>query len=155
MIRAATSSKRDIDEIYDMLREYRLASPLVAHQYLTEDTAIAAVQTIIIEDKGIVLLSEDQGNITGMLMAVHTGNMWDRNIRCMNELAFWVKPQYRGGLSGYRLLKKYKELGDRLMAAKKIEYYTISKMINSPDLNYGRYGFSKMEESWICQRSKE
>jgi N-acetylglutamate synthase-like GNAT family acetyltransferase len=66
----------------------------------------------------------------------------------MNELCYWIEPEWRGGTSGYRLLTAYKEHCDKLKSQGLIEAYTISKMVNSPDLDYGRFGFKKLEETW-------
>jgi N-acetylglutamate synthase-like GNAT family acetyltransferase len=149
MIRTAT--ERDIPEIHAMLREYRLASPLKAHADIDETTAKQMVDVVIKQDRGLILISEHKDKIRGMLLAIYSFNMWDQKIRCMNELAWWVRPEYRGSTDGYRMLMKYKEVGDLLIERKEIKYYTISKMVTSPDLKYDRFGFDKLEEMYICQ----
>jgi hypothetical protein len=149
MIRQATLD--DLEVIYKMLREYKAVSPLQAHQYMNEAAVQKGIEVIIEQKRGLILLSEDKGNITGMLMGIFSFNVWDRNIRCMNELAYWVSPEYRGSTAGYRLLAKYKEIGDKLVEIDEIKYFTISKMVNSPDLDYKRFGFEYLEEQWICQ----
>lgn len=149
MIRQATLA--DKPQILDMLREYRKSSPLRAHQRVNETTAIQMVDLIITGNRGLILLSEHEGLIQGMVMSIYTFNIWDQTIRYMAELAYWVKPEYRNGTIGYRLLQQYKETGDLLIEQQEIQYYTISKMVNSPDLKYDRFGFDKLEEQWICQ----
>lgn len=149
MIRQATINDRP--EIHQMLREYRSQSPLKAHKSLNETSAIKLVDLIINENRGLILLAEDQGQIQGMIIGLYTFNLWDQDIRYMAELAYWVKHGHRGSTAAFRLLKQYKEIGDLLIDKKEISYYTISKMVNSPDLNYDRWGFEKLEEQWICQ----
>jgi predicted N-acetyltransferase YhbS len=149
MIRPAELNDRE--EIWAMLREYREASPLRAHNTVDETNAKSLVEAIIQHNRGLILLSSKDGVITGMIMAIYTFNLWDPNIRYMAELAYWVRPEHRGSSDGYRLLKQYISVGDLLMSQKEIQYYTISKMVNSPDLKYDRFGFEKLEETWICQ----
>jgi len=141
----------DCEEIYSMLREYKKNSPLKAHQYLNEETAQHAVKFILEKNHGLILLSEDDEGVTGMIMALYSLNIWDQTIKFMNELAYWVKPEHRGSTAGYRLLKKYREYGDELMRRNQIEYFTISKMVNSPDLDYKKFGFDYLEETHVCQ----
>jgi hypothetical protein len=66
----------------------------------------------------------------------------------MNELAYWVNPEARGTSAGYRLLKTYVDIATIMKNSGEITYFTVSKMINSPDLNYERFGFKKLEETW-------
>jgi N-acetylglutamate synthase-like GNAT family acetyltransferase len=148
-IRPATINDREI--IWNMLRDYRKASPLQAHDTIDETTAKQTVEVILTQNRGIILLSENNSGITGMLMAVYTFNLWDQQIRYMAELAYWVDPDHRGSTAGYRLLDQYCKVGNLLIEQKEIEYYTISKMVTSPDLKYDRFGFEKLEETWLCQ----
>jgi N-acetylglutamate synthase-like GNAT family acetyltransferase len=149
IIRQATIE--DCEKIYEMLRHYKNASPLRAHQYMNEDTAKYAVKFIIEKHHGLILLSEQDSEITGMIMALYSLNIWDQTIKYMQELAYWVEPEHRGSTTGYRLLKKYKEIGNKLMELGTIQYYTISKMVNSPDLDYKKFGFDYLEETHVCQ----
>jgi hypothetical protein len=83
-----------------------------------------------------------------MLIALKNPNVWDNSILVMNELAYWVNPESRGSSAGYRLIKAYQEYAEELKSQGKIKAYTISKMVTSPDLNYSRFGFNKIEEMW-------
>ena len=148
-IRQATIQDRET--IWNMLRDYRKASPLQAHDNIDETTAKQTVEIILTQNRGIILLSQVEARITGMLMAVYTINLWDQKIRYMAELAYWVDPEYRGSSAGYRLLNQYCQVGNLLIQQQEIQYYTVSKMVTSPDLNYERFGFERLEETYICQ----
>jgi GNAT superfamily N-acetyltransferase len=137
----------DKASIMRMIGEYRMVSPLEFHKTSSLGHADKIVD-IILEGAGFCLVSEDVDGIHGMLLAFYNPNIWNPEKMALHEAAYWVDPDYRGGRSGYRLIKSYVEEGKRLQAEGKIEYFTISKMINSPDLDYGRFGFSKLEEMW-------
>ena len=140
----------DTERIIEMLKHYREHSPIHLHR-ATEDSHAREILAHIFAGLGIVFVSEEEWGITGMLIAMLNPNVWDPKILMMNELAYWVEPEARGTSAGYRLLKTYKECADELKAEGKIQAYTISKMVTSPDLKYDRFGFEKIEEMWGVQ----
>jgi len=76
--------------------------------------------------------------------------MWSPKHVLMTEIAYWVEPECRGGTMGYRLLAEYKKRGDELKKNGRITNYLISKMSNSPNLQYQKFGFEKLEEFWVA-----
>ena len=145
MIRSA--NKYDQDQILDLLRQYQQASPIEEHKVSDEATALRILAQIW-AGRGRIFVNEQHGTINGMLIAMVIPNFWDHNIVSLNELAYWVDPDARNTSIGYRLLKAYQEYAENLKTEGLIRYYTISKMITSPDLSYDRFGFSKLEETW-------
>jgi N-acetylglutamate synthase-like GNAT family acetyltransferase len=97
---------------------------------------------------GVIFVAEKNNQVIGMLAAVKNTSIWDPDLWVMNELCYWVEPEHRGGTAGYRLIKAYTEHCNQLRQQGEIEAYTISKMTNSPDLNYAKFGFEKQEENW-------
>jgi GNAT superfamily N-acetyltransferase len=85
----------------------------------------------------------------GLLMAMVTPTIWDDSIMSLNELAWYVKPEYRAGTIGHRLFKAYVEYGNSLKAQGRVRYFTMSKMDTSPNLKYEKHGFRKKDENWI------
>lgn len=102
----------------------------------------------IIVGRGIIYVADHFGTVVGMLIAMRNPNLWDPKILAMNELAYWVEPEQRNTSAGYKLLSAYRDYCEEQKTAGLIEYYTISKMINSPDIRYDRFGFNKLEEMW-------
>jgi hypothetical protein len=82
-----------------------------------------------------------------MLLAVKVPFLWDNTKMIMNEIAYWVDTEHRGGTAGYRLLQKYTELCDELKGSDKLFSYTISQM-NGQNLDYSRFGFRPIETTW-------
>lgn len=146
MIRLA--NKFDTDHIIRMLKSYRSATPWKRMALCDNESYIRTMLNHIFAGKGVVFLSEREAEPVGMLIAIKNSNIWDPSLLVMNELCYWVDPEHRGGSSGYRLLAAYKEYCDDLKQQGAIEAYTVSKMVNSPDLDYGRFGFEKLEETW-------
>lgn len=140
----------DTETIIDMLKDYRKHSPIHLHQ-ATDDTHARKVLAHIFAGLGFVIVAEEDGKVVGMLIALKNPNVWDPKILMLNELAYWVDPAHRGSTAGYKLIKHYKQVAEELRSSNQVQAYTISKMINSPDLKYDRFGFNKIEEMWGVQ----
>jgi len=131
-----------------MLRNYREKTPL---PFLTEaDNAeyITRLLTELMAGRGLILLAETD-KIIGMLIAGINPSLWSPKHFLMTEMAYWVEPEARGGSAGYRLLAEYQQRGCELKIQGRICNFVISKMVNSPDLQYDRFGFKKLEEFWV------
>ena len=145
-IRNAT--KVDMPQLLDMLRKYRECTPL---NFLVEvDNAMYITQMLseIMAGRGVVIVAEDD-DLVGMLIAGIHPSIWSPSHLLMTELAWWVDPGKRGGTAGHRLLKRYIEEGTKMKDEERICNFFISKMSNSPDIDYGRFGFKYLEEFWV------
>lgn len=143
-----TADRFDIPEIIRMMKNYREASPIPTLKDADNVPYVTNILTHIIIGRGVIFVAEQEAKIIGMLIAIKNPNVWDPDIMVMNELAYWVEPDNRGSTAGYRLLDAYRRHCQDMMDKREIKFYTISKMVNSPDLNYGKFGFEKLEEMW-------
>jgi N-acetylglutamate synthase-like GNAT family acetyltransferase len=143
------ASPFDIPDILDMLRSYRKMTPLPFLAEADDAEYVTQMLTELMAGKGLVLIADKDG-IAGMLIAIIAPSMWSPKHVVMTELAYWVEPECRGGTMGYRLLAEYKQRGDELKKNGRITNYLISKMSNSPNLQYQKFGFEKLEEFWVA-----
>jgi N-acetylglutamate synthase-like GNAT family acetyltransferase len=146
MIRDA--NQFDVPAILDMLRQYRNQTPLAFLNEADDADYITQVLADIMAGRGLLLVSETD-KINGMLMAGISPSAWSPKHLVMTEMAYWVNPEARGGTAGHRLLKEYVVRGTELKKQGRIAAFFVSKMANSPDLKYGRFGFTKLEEFWV------
>lgn len=144
MIRIA--NKFDIPQIMEMLRHYQGSGVVKSVPVECEETALK-ILTYIIVGGGLGLVSEKQNKLNGMLLAIKTPYLWDNNKTIMNEVAYWVEPEYRNTTAGYRLLNEYVTQSEKLKDNGKIDSYTISQM-EGQNLNYSRFGFKPIEHTW-------
>lgn len=142
------ANKWDVSDIITMLRHYRECTPWPRLARCDNEEYVRKMLTHIFAGGGVVFVAEKDADIVGMLIAVKNNNVWDPDLWLMNELCYWVEPDHRGTTAGYRLIKSYVDHCEELKQAGSIESYTISKMVNSPDLDYTRFGFTKLEEMW-------
>lgn len=143
------ANKFDIADLVRMLKNYRDAAPTEFLRSASDQTHIEALLSALIAGSGLVFVAVNGGITAGMLIAMRHTNVWNPTAYQMSELAYWVEPEFRGSTAGYRLLSEYMHKCDELVKSGGISTYTMSKMVTSPDLDYGRFGFMKLEETWV------
>lgn len=138
----------DLPALIQMLKEYREQTPLDFLREADDEAYITMMLTEIIHGKGVALVAESN-EIAGMIVAGIHPSKWSPKHLLLMEFAYWVKPEHRGTTAGHRLVSKYIEAGRSLKEQGRIANFFISKMVNSPDLKYDRFGFKKLEEFWV------
>lgn len=142
------ANKFDIPQIIEMLKEYRSAAPIEILNQANDKQYVEQLLSNLIAGSGFIVVVEKNNILIGMLIAAIFPNIWNPKVNQCSEIAYWVKPEYRGGTAAYRLIKEYTKECDKLFKTGRIQISTISKMVNSPDLKYNKFGFSKLEETW-------
>lgn len=143
MIRQAT--KYDKTQVIQMMQLFRAESSIEQYKDLDNVEYWNRLLDSILSGQGVIYIEEDVGLIMGVVMPT----IWCDKTLVLNELAWYVKPEHRNTTVGYRLLKAYVEYGKELKRSGRIKMFTIAKMVTSPDIKYGRFGFSKLDEIWI------
>lgn len=143
------ASPFDIPQIINCLRDYRSNMP---YGFLSDADDAEYVKTMLSQlmaGQGLVLVADCEGKIIGILIAGVMPSIWSPKHLMLTEFAYWVDPEYRNGTAGYRLLREYLDEAIKMREAGRIANCFISKMVNSPDLNFERFGFQKLEEFWV------
>jgi N-acetylglutamate synthase-like GNAT family acetyltransferase len=143
------ANKFDLPNVLDMLRNFRSNTPIEMMRECNNEEYINKLFHHIILGGGVALIAEDK-NTAGMIIGVKDQNIWDPNLKVLRELVYWVEPQYRGSSAGYKLLLQYNKLAKELVNENKINMYTMTKMVNSPDLDFTKFGYKKTEEVWVA-----
>lgn len=142
------ANKFDTPRIIEMLKNYREVTPISSFKDCNNEEHMIAILSHIYAGKGIALVAESNDKIIGMMLSVIDQSIWDPKICVLKELAYWVELESRGSTAGYRLLLEYNRVARSLLVTGRITHWTISKMSNSPDLDYSRFGFTRVEETW-------
>ncbi len=143
------ANKFDLPHILDMLRNFRMQTPIDVMRDCDNEDYVNRLYHHIILGGGIALIAESDKPF-GMIIGVKDHNIWDPELKVLRELVYWVEPEYRGTTAGYRLLKEYNKQAQQLVDENKIKLYTMTKMVNSPDLDFSRFGYKKTEEVWVA-----
>lgn len=143
-----SANKFDLPYIIEMLKHFRDDSPVEKIKECNNHEYINTLYHHIIVGRGIALIAESDEPV-GMILGFIDQNIWDPDIRVLKELCYWVEPEYRGTTAGYRLLKEYSVRAEALKNKGQIHMYTMTKLVNSPDLDFTRFGYTKTEETWV------
>jgi N-acetylglutamate synthase-like GNAT family acetyltransferase len=143
MIRQAT--RQDKKQIIELMQLFRAESKIQQYKNLDNEIYWNKLLDTILAGAGIIFIEDG----VGLIMAIITPTIWCDKTLYMQELAWYVKPEQRNTSIGYRLLKKYVEYGNKLKDEGRISMFAIAKMVTSPDIKYGKFGFTKLDENWI------
>lgn len=144
-IRHAT--KYDARQIVNMLWNYHDSGTIEGLQVEKDNQTPIKVVTYLLAGAGLALVAEKNNQIIGMLLAYKTPFLWDNTKFVMNEIAYWVEPEYRGSTAGYRLLREYVDYCETEKEKGNIANYTMSQM-NGQTLDYSKFGFKPIETTW-------
>lgn len=139
------ANKHDKTEIIKMMKLFKAESNIKQYQNLDNEIYWHRLLDNILAGMGIVFIEEGKG----LLMAIITPTIWCDKTFQMQELAWYVLPEYRNTTVGYRLLKSYIDYGNKLKQEGRIAIFAIGKMITSPNVKYEKFGFTKLDENWI------
>jgi hypothetical protein len=140
------ANKFDLPQLKQMLWNYHNSGSIKGLDVKNEETGLR-ILTIILVGGGLALVSEKENKLTGMLLAIKTPFLWDNTSFIMNEIAYWVEPEHRGGTAGYRLLKEYVSMCEDLKQNEKISNYTMSQL-EGQSLDYSKFGLRPIEHTW-------
>lgn len=143
------ANKFDYPHIIEMLKHFRDQSPIKVMAETDNEEYVSKLINALLHGRGVILLAVKDKPI-GMLMAVVDQNIWNPDVLVMKELAYWVEPEHRGSTAGYRLITEYNKLAKNMVENDRIKFYTMSKLTKSPDLDYNRFGYDKIEETWVA-----
>jgi N-acetylglutamate synthase-like GNAT family acetyltransferase len=143
VIRQAT--KYDRTQLQEMMRMFRDESPIEQYKNIDNPDYFNSIVDSIIAGQGVIFIEDNIGFIMGIISPV----VWCNKTLALYELAWYVKPEYRHKTIGYKLLKVYIDKAKELKNEGRIKLFTMTKMITSPDINYARFGFQKIEENWM------
>jgi len=139
------ANKYDKTEIIEMMLQFCRESGIESLQQVDNESYWHKLLDSILAGQGIIFLEPGVGLIMGMI----THSVWCDRTFGLHELAWWVKPEHRGGTVGYKLLKAYLAYGEELQRQGRIQFMVMSRLNNSPVLNYGRFGFKRIDENWM------
>lgn len=123
---------------------FKIESGIKQYQNIGESKYWHSLIDNILVGNGVIFIKENIGLIAGIILP----NIWDDTIFTLHELAWYVKPDFRYGKTGYELLKTYINYGNKLKESGRISLFTLSKL-PSTNIDYERFGFRKTDENWI------
>jgi len=148
MIRLAT--RADLVELANLVKEEVACSPY-SHLFDASDINVSHLRTVIFNwlHHGYIWIDQRKEGIVGYLIAIREPNVWVPALLTLREFAWYVRPEYRNGISGGRLFLKFCEKGDELIANGTIDAYFTTRMSNTVDYDLESRGFRLVEKLYI------
>tara|TARA_R110000796_G_scaffold73508_3_gene165314 strand:+ start:6344 stop:6802 length:459 start_codon:yes stop_codon:yes gene_type:complete len=142
---------QDYDRIMEMMINFANSSPFESLQQPDfNDMYIRKLLDSFLKN-GVILLGEREDKIQGMLIAQIIPDVWLPHITSLREIAWWVEPEARMSSMGYRLLKEYVKVGEKLQEKDIIKGFTLTNMEISPDFNLEKRGWAPIETNYIYE----
>lgn len=148
IVRKAT--KFDSTKVLDMIQSFSEQNNMP--DQLSNDTLdlnhIGSIFHHVILGGGLCLVAEKENQVVGFIMGIKNSNIWYPNQITLAELMVWVDPEHRNGRAGYLLLKEYNNEAELMRQNKQITMYTMTKTKHFAQINYEKFGYTKIEETW-------
>lgn len=142
----------DVPEVVKDLQEFSAHSPV--HTDVSGCRVIRHAHQVIhriLSTGGVGIKYSHQGEISGWLLAARVPDLWIPDQWHLREIAWWVRPDQRGGRVAWHLLKAYQELGDTWLRRDIVHSVGLTTLTDSPIRDLSRWGFTQVETNWIME----
>ncbi|HSG62696.1 MAG TPA: hypothetical protein VLA24_14805 [Pseudomonadales bacterium] len=146
MIRLAT--RYDIPRLLEIVEAYAYENPIKclgkSHNHFPK--YVEELLFSIIAGRGFIYIDN---NMRGAIIAIKQGNVWSPKVKELNELLWWVEPEYRNGTIGGRLWKAFDERAEEMLKAGDIDFVVTSISANGPLIDYTKRGYAPLGASFV------
>jgi GNAT superfamily N-acetyltransferase len=143
------ANKFDVNDILRMLANFRQHVQLPGTVLGNPDyDYFNKLYHHIIIGGGLGVVAEDNNEVVGMLLGIKDQNILNLDEVILREMIFWVEPNYQKTRAGYKMLKYYIDEAEKLRDQNIIKVYTMTNTENLAHINYERFGFKKIEETY-------
>lgn len=144
------ANKFDLPQVIRLLKQFQKETPIDAMSAIYDEQHINKCFQHILMGAGVAIVADaPNGDTVGIIIGVVAPNLWDPQLLWLKELAFFVDHEYRNTSAAYRLITHYNQIAEEMTNDGRIFCYTLTKMVNSPDLKFDRFGYRKIEETWV------
>ena len=99
---------------------------------------------------GVAIVAEHGDKLVGIILAIKNPNIFYPDKVVLNEMLIYVDPTHRKSSACYKMLLKYKEIGEQLIKDDKITTYTVTKTEQLDQIKFENFGYRKTEEVWVA-----
>jgi GNAT superfamily N-acetyltransferase len=103
-----TATREDIPSILILSRMMQAESPRYRHLPFSDEKTRNLISMLIENEDGLVLVSEDDGDIVGLFGALAVQHIFSEGRYAM-DFANYVRPDHRGGMVSLRFVHAYED----------------------------------------------
>lgn len=146
MIRLAT--RYDIPRLLEIVEAYAYENPI---QKLGEQSNhfpkyVEELLFSIIQGRGFIYVDS---HLRGAIVAYKTSNIWSPKVKELNELLWWVEPEYRNGTVGGRLWKTFDDRANAMLKAGEVDFVCTSISANGPLIDFTTRGYKPLGATFV------
>ena len=137
----------DIAALIELGRPFIAAHPVLSGVVITDEQLQSVLTNVI--DQGVIIVAESlDGSLVGMLAGM-VAPMWCApDTKCATELAWWMKPGHRHGMTAIRMVRDFEEWAEQQNAT-----HTVMSSIPQMGQRAGdfieRLGYKHIETAYI------
>jgi len=147
-IREAT--KFDLPKVIDLVSDFYDAVELDLKNYGELDLEyVNKLYHHIVLGGGVAIVAEHGDKLVGIILAVKNPNIFYPDKIVLNEMLIYVDPVHRKSSACYKMLLKYKEIGDKMIKDEAITTFTVTKTEHLDEIKFENLGYRKTEEVWV------
>lgn len=147
-IREAT--KFDLPKVLDLVSDFYNGVELDLKNYGELDLEyVNKLYHHIVIGGGVAIVAEHGEKLVGIILAVKNPNIFYPDKIVLNEMLIYVDPVHRKSSACYKMLLKYKELGDKMIKNEEITTFTVTKTEHLDEIKFENLGYRKTEEVWV------
>jgi thiol-disulfide isomerase/thioredoxin len=146
MIRLAT--RYDIPRLLEIVEAYAFENPItvLGNQANHDPKYVESLLFGIIMGRGFVYIDN---HMRGAIIGIKNQNIWCPKVRELNELLWWVEPEYRNGTIGGRLWKAFDQQADQMLSGGDVHCVITSVSASGPLIDYTKRGYKAVGASFV------
>lgn len=151
--RPATSS--DIKPLLGMLKNFSDFYALEKYSFYSDDEQDMLIKLSTIVDHHVCLVAEpinpktgELGPVVGLIAGMYSDHFYNKKLKVLTELFWWVAEDHRSSRVGHDLVKKFIDVGKA-----KANLITLCILEKSPvkDSSLRFFGFKPVEKSFVME----
>jgi|DEB19_MinimDraft_3_1074340.scaffolds.fasta_scaffold115635_1 predicted N-acetyltransferase YhbS len=138
--------RADYDQVLDLLEQFSSQTGLFDNGEKDYDN----VRRLLLrcEKTGHSFIAQSGSRIVGVILSIPVPDLWYPKIVRLREIAWFVIPEFRLQGWGELLYQAYTEAAEQDRRQGRITGYTMTKLANSPKINY--MGFRAVETTYLA-----
>ena len=146
MIRLAT--RYDIPRLLEIVEAYAYENPIKKLGDSSNHFPRYVEELLfgIISGRGFIFIDT---HLRGAIIGYKTSNIWSPKVKELNELLWWVEPEYRNGTIGGRLWKAFDERAQAMLKTGDVDFVCTSISANGPLIDYTRRGYKPLGATFV------
>jgi N-acetylglutamate synthase-like GNAT family acetyltransferase len=146
MIRKAT--RYDIPRLLEIVESYSYENPIkiLGKSENYDAKYLESLLFGIIMGRGFVYIDN---HMRGAIIAIKTPNIWSPKLMELNELLWWVEPEYRNGTIGGRLWKAFDQEATEMLKRGDVHFSITSVSASGPLIDYTKRGYKPVGASFV------